>query len=214
MIVLISGPSGAGKSSVIEDIKSKDHKDIIFDKSVNLTTRQMRDGEKNGREYYFINTKEFESLIAENYFFEYVKYHNNYYGVPRSNLTLDNKHVTLFDVLCSSGEKFINTYKKEHAEGKLQSFYINAPSKEILDNRRGNRGDSRYWEDVKQSNIAIKLYDWYLINQDIKNTSSHMNSIINYFLYRDCIEAKTHKFDCYSMNNPVCQQHLQEVLSL
>lgn len=214
MIVLVSGPSGAGKSSVIEDLKSKGHKDVVFDKSISLTTRQIRDGEKNGREYYFVSPEEFESLINENYFFEYVKYHNNYYGVPRNNLTLDNKHVTLFDVLCSSGQKFINSFDQEHKDGKLQSFYINAPSKEILNNRRGNRGDSRYWEDVKQSNIAKNLYDWYLINQDVKTTSNNMNNIINYFLYRNNIEQMTNKYDCYSMNNSVCQQHLNEVLSL
>ena len=52
--------------------------------SISATTRQPRDGEEDGREYFFITTEEFEKMIAQDQLIEYARYVNNYYGTPRA----------------------------------------------------------------------------------------------------------------------------------
>ena len=211
MIALISGPSGAGKSSVIEEFKSYRHHKLNINKSVSLTTRTMRDGETNGKDYFFVSQAEFEDLIRQGYFFEYVKYHNNYYGVPAENLTFDNNHITMFDVLCESGKKFITAFPQDVKEGRLQSFYINAPSREILNERRGHRGDDRVKQDIEQSSIALSFYNWYLINHNVANTADNMYNIMRRFLDKssqhDIVDLRM-----FSMQAPENIDHLESVL--
>jgi guanylate kinase len=76
-ILVISGPSGAGKSSLINEML-KEIKDVYF--SISTTTRQMREGEREGVEYFFISKEEFEKEIKEGEFLEWAKVHGNYYG--------------------------------------------------------------------------------------------------------------------------------------
>ena len=76
-LIIISSPSGGGKGTLIKEVR-RTVSDIMY--SVSYTTRPIRDGEENGREYFFVDRSEFERLIAENEFLEYAEVHGNLYG--------------------------------------------------------------------------------------------------------------------------------------
>ena len=82
-LIVISGPSGAGKGTVISKLLEK-NKDLWL--SISATSRKPRGKEKDGVEYYFLSEEDFEKKIDENYFLEYAKYQDNYYGTPKSTI--------------------------------------------------------------------------------------------------------------------------------
>ena len=83
MIIIVSAPSGAGKTSICDAI-IKDDKNIVY--SVSTTTRVPRAGEKNGREYFFVDEKTFKRDIKSGKFIEWAKVHDNYYGTSKKVL--------------------------------------------------------------------------------------------------------------------------------
>lgn len=83
-IFIISGPSRSGKNAIIAGLLKI--KDLNLEKVVTATTRNPRPNEKQNIDHYFISKKEFKQKIKENYFLEWAKYNNNYYGTPKSNL--------------------------------------------------------------------------------------------------------------------------------
>ena len=78
MMFVLSSPSGTGKTTLTK--KLAEH-NTNFSISISHTTRKPRPGEINGKDYYFVNEEEFNSLIKKNNFFEYAKIFNNYYGI-------------------------------------------------------------------------------------------------------------------------------------
>ena len=80
MLIVLSGPSGVGKGTVRKEIFSQD--DNNFHYSISMTTRKMRPGEVNGKDYYFVSKEEFEKEIESGGMLEYAKYVDNYYGTP------------------------------------------------------------------------------------------------------------------------------------
>lgn len=97
MILALSGPSGVGKGTVSVDLRSK-HKDIEL--SISATTRLPRDEEVNGREYYFISQEEFDKLIDEDAFVEYVRKFMKSYGTLKSEIKriTENGNSVLLDI--------------------------------------------------------------------------------------------------------------------
>jgi len=75
-ILVLSGPSGAGKSTII-DAASAEIGEFYF--SVSTTTREPREGEVDGVDYYFVSKEEFEADIKKGNFLEYATVHGNYY---------------------------------------------------------------------------------------------------------------------------------------
>ena len=78
-LIVISGFSGAGKGTVVKRLVE----DYGYSLSISATTRAPREGEENGREYYFKTVAEFQNLIDYNGFIEWAQYVDNYYGTPR-----------------------------------------------------------------------------------------------------------------------------------
>ena len=74
ILLVLSGPSGVGKGTIVNYLLEED-KNLV--KSVSCTTRAPRDGEENGREYFFISEREFRSRIQENDFLEYDEHFGN-----------------------------------------------------------------------------------------------------------------------------------------
>lgn len=79
MLIVLSGPSGCGKGTMMAQIL----KDERFTVSVSATTRAPREGEIEGRSYFFLTKEEFQRRITENRLLEYADYCGNYYGTPR-----------------------------------------------------------------------------------------------------------------------------------
>ena len=77
MMFVLSSPSGVGKTTLTKKLEKNN---TNFTISISHTTRKPRPNEINGKDYYFVNKKEFDSLINGNNFFEYAKIFGNYYG--------------------------------------------------------------------------------------------------------------------------------------
>ena len=82
IIVILSSPSGAGKTTLVKKISKRKKYKI----SISHTTRKPRANEKNGKDYYFINSSKFKKLIKEKKFLEYAKVFKNYYGSLKENV--------------------------------------------------------------------------------------------------------------------------------
>ena len=80
ILVVVSGFSGAGKGTLMKELlKQYDN----YALSVSATTRQPREGEKDGEDYFFVTKELFQQMIEENQLVEYAQYVNHYYGTPR-----------------------------------------------------------------------------------------------------------------------------------
>ena len=150
MIVLV-GPSASGKTELGKVLQKSG-----IEKLVTYTTREMRVGEINGIDYHFLNVDKFLELKENNFFFETVCYHNNYYGTSKSDL---NRNVYL--IVEPSG---LDCYMKLN---NVISFYMDVDY-ETRKQRMINRGD-------KPENIQVRLNgDDNIFTEEVKNKCSYV----------------------------------------
>tara|TARA_B100001245_G_C22785197_1_gene378984 strand:+ start:140 stop:742 length:603 start_codon:yes stop_codon:yes gene_type:complete len=83
LLILISGPSGVGKDTIVNLIRERKHQ-AHFARTI--TTRPLRNGEVNGKDYQFLTRDEFESVLNNEGFLEHAKVYGNYYGVPKEEV--------------------------------------------------------------------------------------------------------------------------------
>ena len=134
--VIISAPSGAGKTTIVKHLLGIKDLNLAF--SVSACTRPVREGEIDGRDYYFMTVDQFKDKIDEGEFLEWEEvYKNCYYGTLKSEVeriwNMD-RHV-LFDVDVMGG---INL--KEKFGDKALAIFIMPPSIEVLRARLEDRG--------------------------------------------------------------------------
>jgi len=85
LLVVLSGPSGVGKDAVLARMKKLG---CPFHYVITATTRRKRAGEKNGVDYYFLSGEEFQQMIDKHQFLEWATVYDNYYGVPKNEITV------------------------------------------------------------------------------------------------------------------------------
>jgi guanylate kinase len=143
-LIVVSGPSGAGKSTLLKRLMAQ-HSRFVF--AVSCTTRNPRQGEQDGREYYFVSLEEFEARIARSEFAEWEALHGNHYGTLKdeiARLQQAGSHVLLdLDVLGALNLRL------QHPEAFL--LFIAPPSVQALEQRLTKRGSET------QEQIRIRL---------------------------------------------------------
>ena len=178
-ILLISGPSGSGKSTLVNRLM-KEEKDIYF--SISCTTREIRNGEKDGVDYYFLSVDEFKKGIENGEFLEWALVHKNYYGTslkPVLNAFKENK-IVIFDIDVQGFDIARSKFKDE-----ITSVFITTKSSTELRTRLEKRGTNSQ-EDIKRRlNNAlgemshIKDYDYLVINDDLEESYKKFKSIFD-----------------------------------
>ena len=168
MMFVLSSPSGVGKTTLTKKI-SQNNKNFII--SISHTTRKPRVNEVNGKDYFFINEKEFNKLIKASSFFEYAKIFDNYYGTSKKQVLdiVDKGKDVLFDIDWQGTQQL----KKIKARS-LITFFIIPPNIETLKNRLVNRhkGEEKminkrmekFVEEISHWNE----YNYVLINDDLE----------------------------------------------
>ena len=132
-ILIISSPSGAGKTSLSTQLLKEDSRLCL---SVSVTTRKIRPGEIDGKDYHFIDMKQYESMLANNEFLEHAKVFDNYYGSPKKAVMdkLKEGKDILFDVDWQGAQNL-----KEKLGPLVVSIFILPPSLSELKRRLKNR---------------------------------------------------------------------------
>lgn len=180
IMVVLSSPSGAGKTTITKKIQQKINS---FKISVSHTTRKPRLNEVDGIDYNFIDHKSFETKIKNNFFYEYAKIFDNYYGTSKIavNNTIKNNDI-IFDIDWQ-GNKQLSKFK----ELNLLKIFITTKSKKDLKKRLTSRNQDSIEEVNKRLNsydIDIKHwndYDYIIINENLENCFRQVeNIILNY----------------------------------
>lgn len=176
LVLIVSGPSGVGKGTVVKELLKNNE----YALSVSATTREPREGETHGKEYFFLKKDEFESLIKQDKVLEYAQYCNNYYGTPKEYV----------EKTISDGKNIILEIE---VQGALQvmkklrdavSIFIMPKSMEVLKKRLTGRGTETIEVIEKRLNTAIKEmqeaknYDYVVINDDLNDCVNDIKQII------------------------------------
>ncbi len=176
-LIVVSGPSGAGKSTVIRKMMAG-REDVRF--SVSATTRAPREGEIDGKDYYFLDKERFEQLIRENAFLEHAQYVGDYYGTPAAPV-LENLRSGISVILDIEVQGASNVRK---AMPEAVTVFLAPPSFDALESRLRSRGkDSE--EKIRQrlarareEYLEIPKYDYIVINDDADEAAEELAAIL------------------------------------
>lgn len=177
LLIILSSASGAGKTTIAKKLTQKGTHFIL---SVSYTTRAPREGEKEGKDYFFVNEDKFEQMIKEGKFVEWEKVHSEFYGTSRDfvekNLTSGKDVVLVIDV---KGAKRV---KEKYPDSV--SIFILPPSMEELKKRLQNRGTESEEEIEKRIEIAdweeeeAQDYDYHVVNDKLEDAVDEVLSVI------------------------------------
>ena len=177
-IIVISAPSGAGKGTVIAELLKNDNKSRWL--SVSATSRAMREGEKEGVNYYYITEDDFKEKIENDYFLEYTNYAGNFYGTPKEYIK--NHLEQGIDVILEIEIEGATNIKKLIPEALF--IFIMPPSLKTLIKRLKKRGTEsndkiikRFHEAYKEINEVTK-YNYVVVNDELKDTVNTIEAII------------------------------------
>jgi len=133
MMFVLSSPSGVGKTTLTKKLAKNN---TNFTISISHTTREPRLSEINGKDYYFVNKKEFDSLIKGNNFFEYAKIFGNYYGTLKEPVLkfLSLGKDVLFDIDWQGTQQL-----QKIKDLSLVAFFVLPPNIQVLKKRLLNR---------------------------------------------------------------------------
>ena len=177
-LIIFSAPSGAGKSSLIKQLIEMSESPLEL--SISATTRNPRDGEIHGKDYFFISDEEFNSLNDQDAFLESANVHGFKYATLRSfveekiNLGIS----VILDIDVQGYKQIIETSQE------FTSIFILPPSLKELEQRLLSRGlDSKDVISKRLSNAIIELesanlFDFVVLNDDFDKTIEVLSSIL------------------------------------
>ncbi|CAN5395504.1 guanylate kinase [soil metagenome] len=176
-LIIISSPSGGGKGTLIKEVLKTVPK---IGYSVSFTTRQMRPGEENGRDYFFVAKEEFESLIKQGEFLEFAEVHGNFYGTSikrvKAETELGRDIILEIDV---QGAASVRRLMPEAV-----SIFIMPPSFHVLERRLIDRATE------KQEDLSVRLrnsfgeirrfseFEYIVVNDDVTAAAARLQNII------------------------------------
>ena len=167
ILIVISGPSGAGKGTICKALLEK-HKDIYL--SVSATTRDPRQGEVDGVNYYFMTKEEFKNKVEEDDFLEWAEVYGNYYGTPKSKVEemLESGKNVILEIDIQGALRV-----KENCGEDGVFIFILPPSMKELKQRIINRGSEtpeslmkRFTSAYKEINYISK-YNYGVVNDTV-----------------------------------------------
>lgn len=176
-LIIISAPSGCGKDTICKELVKR-NKNLWI--SISCTTRNPRNNEKDGQDYYFITKEEFKNKIKRDEFLEYAQYNDNYYGTPKEKVREKlKKGIDVLLIIEVQGALKI----KQKVKDALFIFIL-PPSLTELKNRLEKRQTEtketmlqRFKTAYKELNELSK-YNYVVINDNAENASKKIEAII------------------------------------
>ena len=176
-LVVVSGFAGTGKGTVMKELLGRYDSYAL---SISATTRNPRQGEVDGREYFFKTKEEFQQMIEENAFVEYACYVGNYYGTPKKYV--EEQLAAGKDVILEIEIQGALNIKSQFPEALL--LFIAPPSADVLKERLAGRGTET--EEVIEQRLAraveeskgIENYDYLVVNDDLDECGETVHQMI------------------------------------
>ena len=177
ILVVVSGFSGAGKGTLMKELLKRYDNYAL---SISATTRAPREGETDGKEYFFVTKEQFEKMRDERKLVEYAQYVNNYYGTPKEYV--EQKMAEGKDVILEIEIQGALKVKKRFPDALL--LFVTPPSAEELRRRLGGRCTETL--EVINARLAraaeeasgMEAYDYLLINDDLDRCVEEMHQLI------------------------------------
>ena len=176
-LVIISGFSGAGKGTVVRELTTRYDNYAL---SISATTRAPRQGEENGREYFFKTREEFEELIKQDALYEYAQYVSNYYGTPKAYVQqqLDAGK----DVILEIEVQGALNVKAKNPEALL--LFVTPPSAQELKRRLIGRGTetleviNERMARASEEALLMDRYDYLIINDKLEECTETIHQLV------------------------------------
>lgn len=180
-IFILSGPGGAGKTTLLNRLFHKKFVQDNFLRTVSVTTRAMRKGENEAKDYFFLKQEEFLWLEKKGFFLETQKVLSDFYGTPAPFLK-EAKRMNKDLILCvdvKGAEHLKNKFKKN----RIISVFITAPNEKELYSRLKKRKEAKpqIEERVKLAKKELqfsKYYDYLIVNKRIKESLGRLEEIL------------------------------------
>ena len=175
-LIIVSGPSGSGKSTVTKIVKDK----LNIPLSISATTRNPRDGEIDGKDYFFLSEEEFKNKIANDEFYEYAEVHGNYYGTLKKTVEDNlNKGLNVILEIDVQGALIAKEKKKDAI-----LVFFRTKDMEVLEKRlRDRKTDSEEVIQTRLKNAETELkyenkYNYTIINENLEDSIQELIDII------------------------------------
>ena len=178
LLIILSSPSGAGKSTLTKKLDW----DESMQFSVSATTRNPREGEVEGREYYFRSHEEFRRMVANDEMLEHAEVFGNLYGSPRAPVeeAIAAGRDVIFDIDWQGGQQIVNSSLRHD----VVSIFILPPSIAELERRlrgRGQDSDEVIEGRMRESMSEISHwgeYDYVVVNHDVEVAGEQLRTIL------------------------------------
>ena len=177
ILAVVSGFSGAGKGTLMKELLKRYDNYAL---SVSATTRQPREGEKDGEDYFFVSREYFQQMIEDGRLVEYAQYVNHYYGTPRDYV--EKKMAEGKDVILEIEIQGALKVKKRFPDALL--IFVTPPSAGELRRRLVGRGtetieviNARLRRAAEEAS-GMEAYDYLLINDEIDKCVEQMHQLI------------------------------------
>ena len=180
LLIILSGPSGVGKGTIRKRIMLDPSLNLIY--SVSMTTRKIRPGEEDGKDYFFVSQETFQKNINDNQFLEWAEFVGNRYGTPKAEiqkLRQAGKNV-LLEIEINGAKQVIS---KATGPG-LVTIFLMPPSFEALKARirkRKTESEAIIQERLAKARREMNLhhdYQYLVVNDDVEKTSQQIIDII------------------------------------
>jgi guanylate kinase len=176
-LTVLSGPSGVGKSTVIAELHRSCPQIWI---SVSVTTRKPRPGEVDGREYYFVDDKEFDRLIASGALLEWARFAGNRYGTPRAPLKekLNSGALCLLEIDVAGARQVMQ------ADPDARLVFLAPPSWDELVRRLTGRGTeapevlARRLAAAREELAAAAEFEVTLVNTSVQDVCNQLVALM------------------------------------
>lgn len=177
LLIVFSGPSGAGKDTILRKLLEKNPNIRL---SVSATTRQPRQGEVHGSDYFFVDKNEFVRMVQQNEMIESAEYCGNFYGTPRKPIDgwLANGDDVILEIEVQGGAQIKNKCPDS------VSVFILPPSFAVLEQRLKDRKTEseeavqKRLETARKEILEAVNYDYAVINDTVDHAVDEIIHII------------------------------------
>lgn len=178
LMFILSSPSGAGKTTIARRLLAEDREIAL---SVSATTRPMRAGEVDGKDYHFVSQAEFDRMVEANEFFEWAPVFGHSYGTPKAHIRagLKDGRDYLFDIDWQGTQQL-----HQKAQADVVRVFILPPSLEELQRRLvGRATDSAEVIAARMARAQAEIshwdgYDYVVVNDDVETCFTKVSEIL------------------------------------